>query len=75
MHHYELGEGSDPDLLERNAHNVRISKVCTNAMYLRGERKKNLVYLESKRDASLYSKGDLSACATPRTCAPPRCVE
>lgn len=22
-HHFELGEGSDPDLLERNAHNVR----------------------------------------------------
>ena len=41
MHHYELGEGSDPDLLERNAHNVRISKVCTNAMYLRGEKKKS----------------------------------
>jgi hypothetical protein len=27
LHHYELGEGSDPDLLERNAHNVRISKL------------------------------------------------
>lgn len=26
-HHYELGEGRDPDLLERNAHNVRISKL------------------------------------------------
>ena len=25
LHHYELGEGSDPDLLERNAHNVRIA--------------------------------------------------
>jgi len=24
-HHFELGEGSDPDLLERNAHNVRIA--------------------------------------------------
>mmetsp|Transcript_10360 Transcript_10360/g.24355 ORF Transcript_10360/g.24355 Transcript_10360/m.24355 type:complete len:480 (-) Transcript_10360:53-1492(-) len=27
MHHYELGEKSDPDLLERNAHNVRIQKI------------------------------------------------
>ena len=33
MHHYELGEGSDPDLLERNAHNVRISKVVRECVY------------------------------------------
>lgn len=26
MHHYELGEASDPDLLERNAHSIRESK-------------------------------------------------
>eukprot|EP00960_Hanusia_phi_P049591 759651-Hanusia_phi.AAC.3 len=26
MHHYELGEGSDPDLLERNSHSIRVSK-------------------------------------------------
>lgn len=25
-HHYELGEASDPDLLERNAHSIRVSK-------------------------------------------------
>jgi len=25
MHHYELGEGSDPDLLERNSHSIRVS--------------------------------------------------
>jgi fatty acid desaturase len=34
MHHYELGEGSDPDLLERNAHNVRISKMPKALKYV-----------------------------------------
>ena len=33
MHHYELGEGSDPDQLELNAHNVRISKVVRECVY------------------------------------------
>jgi len=33
-HHYELGEGRDPDLLERNAHNVRISKLPKALKYV-----------------------------------------
>mmetsp|Transcript_17799 Transcript_17799/g.44966 ORF Transcript_17799/g.44966 Transcript_17799/m.44966 type:complete len:486 (+) Transcript_17799:177-1634(+) len=30
-HHYELGESSDPDLLERNAHTIRENKIVPTA--------------------------------------------
>jgi fatty acid desaturase len=34
MHHYELGEASDPDLVERNTHSIRVSKVPLPIKYL-----------------------------------------
>ena len=34
MHHYELGEANDPDLVERNAYSIRESNMPLWVKYL-----------------------------------------